>query len=54
MAATGTATPIPEVSSRLVLILADMVEAALKGHSGERADGVQCEPKVARRNGAKA
>ena len=36
---------------KLVGILADMVEEALRRDSGQRARGVQCATKAARRNG---
>lgn len=43
-------TPDP----KLVLILADMVEEALRRDSGQRLRGVECVTKGARRNGGKS
>lgn len=44
----------PKVNRRLVLVLADMVEAALERDSGKAAVGVDCSTKAAHRNGVKA
>lgn len=44
----------PKVNQRLVLVLADMVEAALERDSHKDADGVGCPTKAGRRNGVKA
>lgn len=43
-------TPDP----KLVGILADMVEAAMRRDSGQRVRGVECVTKGARRNGGKS